>query len=75
MAKPDNRADNVEHLQKNINHTIENIEETEAYLDEHAEEISPEEQQQIESKNDRRRESLAAFRSEIKDEANEQNEE
>ncbi|ALS22480.1 MULTISPECIES: small acid-soluble spore protein Tlp [Paenibacillus] len=75
MAKPDNRADNVEHLQKNINHTIENIEEAEAYLDEHAEEISPEEQQQIESKNDRRRESLAAFRSEIKDEANEQNEE
>ncbi len=50
MAKPDNRADNVEHLQKSINHTIANMEEAEEYLNEHAEEISPQERQQIESK-------------------------
>lgn len=74
MAKPDNRADNVEHLQNNINNTIENMEEAEEYSAEHAEEISPEEKRQIESKNNRRRESLNAFRNEIKDEASDQNE-
>ncbi|WP_281887192.1 small acid-soluble spore protein Tlp [Paenibacillus sp. YYML68] len=69
MAKPDNRADNVDRLQENINNTIENIEEAEDYLSEHAGEISDTEKQQIEGKNERRRESLEAFRSEIKDEA------
>lgn len=72
MAKPDNRADNVEHLQNSIDHTIENMNEAENYLSEHADEISPQEQEQIESKNERRRESLNAFRSEIKDEAEHQ---
>ncbi|MDO3680062.1 small acid-soluble spore protein Tlp [Paenibacillus ehimensis] len=72
MAKPDNRADNVDHLQKNINHTIENLNEAEDYLSEHADEISPQEREQIASKNERRRESLDAFRSEIKDEAENQ---
>lgn len=75
MAKPDNRADNVEHLQNNINHTIENIEEAEEYLAEHAEEISPQEQEQIREKNARRRESLDSFRSEIRDEARHQHNE
>lgn len=74
MAKPDNRADNVEHLQKNINHTIENLEEAESYLSEHADEISPQEREAIQSKNERRRNSLDAFRSEIKDEAAHQDE-
>ncbi|KEQ24355.1 small acid-soluble spore protein Tlp [Paenibacillus tyrfis] len=72
MAKPDNRADNVEHLQNSIDHTIENMNEAEDYLSEHADEISPQEREQIESKNERRRESLGAFRSEIKDEAENQ---
>ncbi|SCW60066.1 small acid-soluble spore protein (thioredoxin-like protein) [Paenibacillus tianmuensis] len=72
MAKPDNRADNVEHLQKSIDHTIENMNEAEDYLGEHADEISPQEREQIESKNERRHESLNAFRSEIKDEAENQ---
>ncbi|MFB6363272.1 small acid-soluble spore protein Tlp [Paenibacillus elgii] len=72
MAKPDNRADNVEHLQNSIDHTIENMNEAEDYLSEHAGEISPQEWEQIESKNERRRESLNAFRSEIKDEAENQ---
>ncbi|MBU7318707.1 small acid-soluble spore protein Tlp [Paenibacillus oleatilyticus] len=72
MAKPDNRADNVEHLQNSIDHTIENMNEAEGYLSEHADEISPQEREQIESKNERRRESLNAFRSEIKDEAEHQ---
>jgi len=72
MAKPDNRADNVDHLQKNIDNTIENMEEAEQYLAEHADEISSEEKQTIESKNERREQSLDSFRSEIKDEASHQ---
>ena len=72
MAKPDNRADNVEHLQKNINHTIGNMEEAEQYLAEHADEISPQEKQQIEAKNERREQSLQSFRSEIQDESEHQ---
>ncbi|MFC0214702.1 small acid-soluble spore protein Tlp [Paenibacillus chartarius] len=70
MAKPDNRADNVEHLQESIQNTIENLEEAEDYLDEHADEISATEYEQIASKNERRRESIEGFRREIKDEAN-----
>ncbi|MFE5317346.1 small acid-soluble spore protein Tlp [Paenibacillus sp. NPDC056579] len=72
MAKPDNRADNVEHLQKSIDNTIENMEEAEQYLAEHADEISPQEKQDIETKNERREKSLDSFRHEIKDEANQQ---
>ncbi|WP_248925582.1 small acid-soluble spore protein Tlp [Paenibacillus hamazuiensis] len=73
MAKPDNRSDNVEHLQQHINHTIENLEEAEEYLDEHADEISPEEKSSILEKNEHRRESLQAFREEIRDEATDGN--
>jgi small acid-soluble spore protein (thioredoxin-like protein) len=69
MAKPDNRADNVEHLQKAVQNTLENLNEAEDYLAEHAEEIGSTELNQIRSKNERRRESIESFREEIKDEA------
>ncbi|OXM87909.1 small acid-soluble spore protein Tlp [Paenibacillus rigui] len=72
MAKPDNRADNVEHLQNSINNTIKNMEETEDYLAEHADEISPQEKDTLLDKNERREKSLDGFRSEIKDESNNQ---
>jgi len=72
MAKPDNRADNVEHLQQSINNTIKNMEESEAYLDEHADEISPQERETLQSKNERREKSLSGFRNEIEDEAEQQ---
>lgn len=68
MAKPDNRADNAAHLQKHINHTIANLHEAEEYLDEHAHEISSNEKQSIEAKNDRRKTSLKGFIEEKKDE-------
>lgn len=71
MAKPDNRADNVEKLQEAVQNSIDNLEESEAYLDEHAEEISGDEVQQIKQKNKNRKESIKGMRSEIKDEANE----
>ncbi len=69
MAKPDNRADNVEHLQKAVQNTLENLHEAEDYLSEHADEIGSTELNQIRSKNERRRESIQGFREEIKDEA------
>lgn len=50
MAKPDNRADNVEHLQQNIQNTLQNLHEAEGYLNEFSSEISNEERQQIEEK-------------------------
>lgn len=69
MAKPDNRADNVEHLQQSIQHTIGNLNVAEDYLEEFSSEISSEERSQIEEKNERRREAIEGFRAEIKDEA------
>lgn len=64
---PDDRSDNVEKLQGMVQHTIENMEKAEesmAFTD------NEEQLQSIKAKNERRRESLAAFRNEIKDEAN-----
>ncbi|MEX2460701.1 MAG: small acid-soluble spore protein Tlp [Paenibacillaceae bacterium] len=72
MAKPDDRSDNVEHLQEHVQNTIENLHEAEQYLDEHADEISTEEMNKVAEKNDRRRNSISSFREEIKDEAADQ---
>lgn len=56
--KPDDRSDNVEKLQSMIHHTIENMEDAEAAMVN----SSPEDQQRIKAKNERRRESIDAFR-------------
>ena len=40
MAKPDNRANNVERLQEHVQNTEKNLNEAEDYLAEHADEIS-----------------------------------
>lgn len=69
VAKPDDRSDNVEHLQDAVQNTIENLNEAEDYLSEHADEIGSTERSRIEEKNGNRRESIRGFRSEIKDEA------
>jgi small acid-soluble spore protein (thioredoxin-like protein) len=63
--KPDDRSDNVEKLQSMIVHTIENMDEAEEAM----EFASDTERSQIEAKNERRRESINAFREEVKDEA------
>jgi small acid-soluble spore protein (thioredoxin-like protein) len=61
---PDDRSDNVEKIQSMIVHTIENMDEAEESMNyANAEDLA-----RIEAKNERRRESLASFRSEIKDE-------
>ncbi|MGO4374183.1 small acid-soluble spore protein Tlp [Paenibacillus sp. 2TAB19] len=69
MSKPDNRADNEVHLQQHINNTAENLQEAEDYLDEHASEISVSEKQDIEAKNERRKQSMSGFEEEKEDEA------
>ncbi|MBC2727098.1 small acid-soluble spore protein Tlp [Desulfosporosinus sp.] len=69
MAKPDDRSDNEERLQDHIDHTFVNLRESERYLEEHSDEISNEERQAIEAKNERRRESIDYFIAEKKDEA------
>lgn len=69
MAKPDNRADNVPHLKKALHNTAENIQETEQYLAEHADEISPQEFNNLKKKNHKRRESIESFENEIDDES------
>jgi small acid-soluble spore protein (thioredoxin-like protein) len=66
---PDDRSDNVEKLQSMIHNTIENMEAAEESL---AFTDSEQQRQQIESKNQRRSESIDSFRSEIKDEAQNQ---
>lgn len=63
-SKPDDRSDNVEKLQSMIVHTIENMDEAEGAM----EFASDTERAQIEAKNERRRESIDAMRSEVKDE-------
>lgn len=55
MAKPDNRADNVEHLQQSIQNTQKNLHEAEEYLNEFSSEISDEERSSIQEKNQRRK--------------------
>ncbi|MDR4947464.1 small acid-soluble spore protein Tlp [Neobacillus cucumis] len=66
---PDDRSDNVEKLQSMIHNTIENIEAAEDSL---ACTDSETQKQQIQAKNERRRESIESFRAEVKDEANQQ---
>lgn len=65
QPKPDDRSDNVEKLQAMIQNTEDNIHKAEESL---ALTDSEEQRQQIEAKNDRRRESIQSFKSEIKDE-------
>jgi len=72
MAKPDNRSDNADKIQRMITNTIDNLEESEQYLDEHAEEIAPQEREALIKKNKNRRQSLKGFRNEIRDEASQE---
>ena len=62
---PDDRSDNVEKLQEMISNTEENIHKAKASLQFTDSETQ---RQQIESKNQRREESIQSFKSEIQDE-------
>jgi small acid-soluble spore protein (thioredoxin-like protein) len=64
--KPDNRSDNVERIQRNINHTIQNIELANEAIDMAGSDKTKEE---LEGKNKRRERALEGMCHEIKDEA------
>ncbi|WP_223589972.1 small acid-soluble spore protein Tlp [Neobacillus bataviensis] len=63
--KPDDRSDNAEKLQAMIQNTQDNIQKAEQSL---SFTDSEQQRQQIEAKNERRRESVESFRAEIQDE-------
>jgi small acid-soluble spore protein (thioredoxin-like protein) len=64
--KPDDRSDNVERIQKSINHTIGNMEQAEDMM---ARIDNKKTKKELSEKNDRRRQALDGMRKEIKDEA------
>ncbi|ADU30416.1 small acid-soluble spore protein Tlp [Evansella cellulosilytica] len=66
MAKPDNRKNNVERLQKMVENTKENMEAARETMDN--EHLSASDKAAIESKNHRREESIESFKAEIADE-------
>jgi small acid-soluble spore protein (thioredoxin-like protein) len=67
MAKPDDRSDNVEKLQEMVQNTIGNMKAAEETLQNPN--LSEDQKEQIREKNERREETIAAMRNEIKDEA------
>jgi small acid-soluble spore protein (thioredoxin-like protein) len=68
MAKPDDRSDNAQKLSKMVSNTRERMAESQAYLAEHADEISAVERENLQEKNQRRKQSIEAFQEEIQDE-------
>ncbi|WP_239614371.1 small acid-soluble spore protein Tlp [Cohnella mopanensis] len=70
MAKPDDRSDNVAKLQEAVQNTKDNLEESEHYLDEHSEELNPQEAEVLTAKNEGRRNAIQSMNSEIEDEKN-----
>lgn len=69
MPKPDDRSDNVEKLQGAIDHTMENLRETQDHLRAHRAELNPGTRHDLTEKNQRRERAIRGFREEIKDEA------
>lgn len=65
-AKPDDRRDNVDRIQKNIDHTIENMRKADETIEETPDDTAG---KALKEKNDRRKEALEGMRHEIRDEA------
>ncbi|HBT64077.1 MAG TPA: small acid-soluble spore protein Tlp [Ruminococcaceae bacterium] len=63
---PDDRRDNVEKIQYNINHTIENMELAEEMIEKTDD---PKTRRDLKKKNERRKDALDGMRNEIQDEA------
>ncbi|MCG1024460.1 small acid-soluble spore protein Tlp [Dehalobacter sp.] len=63
---PDDRRDNVDRIQKNINHTIQNMELADEMI---AKTDDPKSKKDLKGKNERRRDALNGMRAEIRDEA------
>ena len=63
---PDDRRDNVDRIQNNIDHTIQNIEAAEFMINLTDD---PQKKKQMQDKNDKRKDALDSMRNEIQDEA------
>ncbi|AFV02932.1 acid-soluble spore protein [Dehalobacter sp. UNSWDHB] len=63
---PDDRRDNVDRIQKNINHTIQNMELADEMI---AKTDDPKSKKDLKGKNERRHDALNGMRAEIRDEA------
>jgi small acid-soluble spore protein (thioredoxin-like protein) len=72
MPNPDDRSDNVEKLQRSIDNTMSNLRESEDFVKAHGDEMHVKDREDIEAKNQRRERAIGGFRSEIKDEVNDQ---
>ncbi|UYO04798.1 small acid-soluble spore protein Tlp [Paenibacillus sp. PSB04] len=68
MAKPDDRSDNAEKIKTAIINTQDNINETNDYLAEHAQEISGQEVHNLQHKNAKRERAIEGMREEYEDE-------
>jgi small acid-soluble spore protein (thioredoxin-like protein) len=68
VPKPDDRSDNAAKLREAIQNTEDNLQESEDYLDEHAEEIAPSELNALEQKNRNRQAAISGFENELEDE-------
>lgn len=69
LAKPDDRSDNAERIQHSLSNTIENMREAEDFVRAHGREMSKDDEQEIEAKNQRREDAVEGFRQEIRDES------
>lgn len=67
--KPDDRSNNAERIENTIAHTLQNMNEAEDFVKAHEDKMSAHDKKEIESKNERRRESIEGLRAELKDEA------
>jgi len=72
VAKPDDRTDNVQRIQRAIDNTIARVRESEDFLAAHKNEFSQKDEQAILEKNQRREQAVGGFREEIQDEAEHQ---
>ncbi|WP_256855891.1 small acid-soluble spore protein Tlp [Terribacillus halophilus] len=70
MPKPDNRADNAERIEDTIQHTLQNVHQTEDFVKANSEHLTDEEVSFLKEKNERRAASVDSLRSELKEEAN-----
>ncbi len=66
-SKPDDRSDNVERIQGNINHTVDNMRRADDMIEETSDDKM---RKNLIAKNDRREDALKGMREEIRDEAN-----
>jgi small acid-soluble spore protein (thioredoxin-like protein) len=70
MPKPDNRADNAERIEDTIQHTLQNVHQTEDFVKANSEHLTDEEVSFLKEKNERRSAAVDSLRSELKEEAN-----